>query len=122
MGNPQTGDNTGKKPFDSIGVLVKLAVVASWFAALAIVWTLSEAAPETAWGMDRMYGVKRDPRWNKDLIALAQSLTLGLMMVSLLGLGVQTTRDDAERKGFDKSLVGFAGVSIAGLVAFFLVA
>ena len=122
MDTPQSANSRHQRGFDALGALVKLLVTASWFTALAIVWTLSEAAPETVWGMDDFYGVTRNLQWKPELVAQAQSLTLALMMVSLAGLGVQTTQGSNRRGSFNRSLVGFAVVSIAGLVVFTLMA
>lgn len=121
--NRRQAPKVQKKPApDYVGSLVLVMVVASWFVALAIIWTLSEAAPETAWGMDNFYGVSRSRRWSKELLSLAQNLTLALMMVTLLGLGIQNSQGDVGLGELNKSLVAFAGLSIAGLVAFFFAA
>ena len=107
---------------DYVGALTRLLVAASWVVVLAIVWTLSEAAPETTWGIESFFETsRRNPTWNLDLVDLARSLTLALMMVTLTGLGIQTTEESGPRS-YSKSLIALACTSVAGLVAFFALA
>ena len=119
---PKTADQQRPTGLDPIAVLVTLIATVAWFLALAVTWTLAEAAPETAWGMDNFYGVTRDPTWNAKLVALAQSLTLALMTVSLVGLGFQGLQPKPERGPFKRSLIGFAAVSGAALLVFLFAA
>jgi|GEM_PF-2954161 len=122
MRTPNPAQRRESKSFDPVAVLVTLIAAGAWFLALAVTWTLAEAAPEATWGMDSFYGVTRDPRWKPKLVSLAQSLTLALMTVSLVGLGFQGLQPKTERGPFKRSLIGFAALSSAGLVVFLFAA